>query len=174
MANGMRYRVLVKYVIFEKFRSDPEKDGSEVALAVDTSIHRDPVFGRLFSTFFRFFIKKRFALTRSIFGILWRAMTYFDDFEYFVTFSFIMDSDAVRARADTVDLVRPAAIDSAFWVTPAAGGRAHSLTKSLKNLLIHNNQKRIPDFFFAPFGRCPFQYQLVIITYLYTWFYFWL
>ena len=32
-------------------------------------------------------------------------MTYFDDFEYFVTFSFIMDSDAVRARADTVDLV---------------------------------------------------------------------
>ena len=70
MANGMRYRVLVKYVIFEKFRSDPEKDGSEVALAVDTSIHRDHVFGRLFSTFLRFFVKKRFALTRSIFGIL--------------------------------------------------------------------------------------------------------
>ena len=70
MANGMRDRVLVKYVIFEKFRSDPEKDGSEVALAVDTSIHRDPVFGRLFSTFLRFFVKKRFALTRSIFGIL--------------------------------------------------------------------------------------------------------
>ena len=70
MANGMRYSPLVKYVIFEKFRSDPEKDGSEVALAVDTSIHRDPVFGRLFSTFLRFFVKKRFALTRSIFGIL--------------------------------------------------------------------------------------------------------
>ena len=70
MANGMRDRVLVKYVIFEKFRSDPEKDGSEVALAVDTSIHRDPVFGRLFSTFWRFSVKKRFALTRSIFGIL--------------------------------------------------------------------------------------------------------
>ena len=48
MANGMRDRVLVKYVIFEKFRSDPEKDGSEVALAVDTSIHRDAVLGRLF------------------------------------------------------------------------------------------------------------------------------
>ena len=106
MANGMRDRVLVKYVIFEKFRSDPEKDGSEVALAVDTSIHRDPVFGRLFSTFLRFFVKKRFALTRSIFGILWRAMTYFDDFEYFVTFSFIVEGiHTLRARADTVDLV---------------------------------------------------------------------
>ena len=33
-------------------------------------------------------------------------MTYFDDFEYFVTFSFIMDSEKMfRARADTVDLV---------------------------------------------------------------------
>ena len=70
MANGMRDRVLVKYVIFEKFRSDPEKDGSELALAVDTSIHRDPVLGRLFPTFLRFFVKNRFALTRSIFGIL--------------------------------------------------------------------------------------------------------
>ena len=48
MANGDAHSPLVKYVIFEKFRSDPEKDGSEVALAVDTSIHRDPVFGRLF------------------------------------------------------------------------------------------------------------------------------
>ena len=70
MANGMRDRVLVKYVIFEKFRSDPEKDGSEVALAVDTSIHRDPVLDAYFRLFWRFLIKKRFALTRSIFGIL--------------------------------------------------------------------------------------------------------
>ena len=51
MANGMRDRVLVKYVIFEKFRSDPEKDGSEVALAVDTSIHRDPVLDAYFRLF---------------------------------------------------------------------------------------------------------------------------
>ena len=70
MANGGVHSPLVKYVIFEKFRSDPEKDGSEVALAVDTSIPRDPVLGRLFSTFLRFFVKNRFALTRSIFGIL--------------------------------------------------------------------------------------------------------
>ena len=62
MANGGVHSPLVKYVIFEKFRSDPEKDGSEVALAVDTSIHRDPVFGRLFSTFLTFFVKNRFAL----------------------------------------------------------------------------------------------------------------
>ena len=103
--DGDAHSPLVKYVIFEKFRSDPEKDGSEVALAVDTSIHRDPVFGRLFSTFLRFFVKKRFALTRSIFGILWRAMTYFDDFEYFVTFSFIMDSVRFAPVPSTVDLV---------------------------------------------------------------------
>ena len=37
-------------------------------------------------------------------------MTYFDGFEYFVMFSFIMDSDAVRARADTVDLVARSAL----------------------------------------------------------------
>ena len=51
MANGDADSPLVKYVIFEKFRSDPEKDGSEVALAVDTSIHRDPVLDTDFELF---------------------------------------------------------------------------------------------------------------------------
>ena len=51
MANGVDDSPLVKYVIFEKFRSDPEKDGSEVALAVDTSIHRDPVLDTDFELF---------------------------------------------------------------------------------------------------------------------------
>ena len=51
MANGDADSPLVKYVIFEKFRSDPEKDGSEVALAVDTSIHRDPVLDAYFRLF---------------------------------------------------------------------------------------------------------------------------
>ena len=57
MANGGVHSPLVKYVIFEKFRSDPEKDGSEVALAVDTSIHRNPVFGRFFRLFGDFLSK---------------------------------------------------------------------------------------------------------------------
>ena len=57
MTNGGVHSPLVKYVIFEKFRSDPEKDGSEVTLAVDTSILRDPVFGRLFWTFLHFLSK---------------------------------------------------------------------------------------------------------------------
>ena len=77
MANGMRDRVLVKYVIFEKFRSDPEKDGSELTLAVDTSIHRDPVFGRLFSTFLRFFCQKTFCTYKVD---LWNSVTCDDVF----------------------------------------------------------------------------------------------
>ena len=77
MANGGVHSPLVKYVIFEKFRSDPEKDGSEVALAVDTSIHRDPVFGRLFSTFFEIFCQKTFCTYKVD---LWNSVTCDDVF----------------------------------------------------------------------------------------------
>ena len=73
MANGMRDRVLVKYVIFEKFRSDPEKDGSEVALAVDTSIHRDP----LIFDFFEIFCQKTFCTYKVD---LWNSVTCDDVF----------------------------------------------------------------------------------------------
>ena len=54
MANDDADSPLVKYVIFEKFRSDPEKDGSELTLAVDTSIHRDPVLDAYFRLFLDF------------------------------------------------------------------------------------------------------------------------
>ena len=77
MANGGVHSPLVKYVIFEKFRSDPEKDGSEVALAVDTSINWDPVLGRLFSTFLRFFCQKSFCTYKVD---LWNSVTCDDVF----------------------------------------------------------------------------------------------
>ena len=61
---------LVKYVIFEKFRSDPEKDRSEVRLVMGTSIMGYSVLDVYFGRFWSFVIKNSFVVVVSTLMIL--------------------------------------------------------------------------------------------------------